>query len=329
MSSAPLTTADLRAATVRAETPPRDYGGMRTLILSIVIILTLGLIWEGAKAFGESVGYALEVGDTLLDLDLLSDRQLPHLGQIAAAFSEPAQRGGPPLWQHLFEVGAFTAGAAIQGFLLGGLIGFGLAIVFAHSTLLQRGLLPYVVASQTVPILAIAPMIVVWLGRLGSVEAAVPVIAAYLTFFPVTIYTLRGLTAVPPTALELMQTYAASRREILFKLRLPNALPQIFTALKIAATSSVVGAIIGELPSGIQSGLGVAILAPWVARDEIADGTLVADGVAQVQAPAEHITAEDMASMKHQAIVAKAEQGGEQRHGHRSHQKTFTPFGTL
>src|SRR5690606_35591875 len=87
-----------------------------------------------------------------------------------------------------------------------------------------------------------------------------PIIAAYLTFFPVTIYTLRGLTSVPQTALELMQSYAASRREILFKLRLPNALPHIFTALKISATASVVGAIIGELPSGIQTGLGIANL---------------------------------------------------------------------
>jgi NitT/TauT family transport system permease protein len=88
----------------------------------------------------------------------------------------------------------------------------------------------------------------------------VPVITAYLTFFPVAIYTLRGLTSVPATALELMQSYAASRLQILVKLRLPNALPQIFTALKIAATGSVVGAIIGELPSGIQNGLGIAIL---------------------------------------------------------------------
>jgi NitT/TauT family transport system permease protein len=98
------------------------------------------------------------------------------------------------------------------------------------------------------------------LVRAGNVDLAVPIIAAYLTFFPVTIYTLRGLTSVPPTALELMQSYAASRREILLKLRLPNALPHIFTALKISATASVVGAIIGELPSGIQTGLGIAIL---------------------------------------------------------------------
>lgn len=260
MSSAPLTTADLQAASVRAEAPPRDYGGLRTILFSIAILVGIALVWEGAKAFGQSVDYALVVGSSTISLNVLTDRQLPHLGDIVAAYTEPSQRNGPPLWQYLVEVSAFTAGAAMQGFLLGGLIGFILAIIFAHSSLLQRGLLPYVVASQTVPILAVAPMIVIWLGQLGNVALAVPVIAAYLTFFPVTVYTLRGLTAVPPTALELMQTYAASRREILIKLRLPNALPQIFTALKLSATASVVGAIIGELPSGIQSGLGVAIL---------------------------------------------------------------------
>jgi NitT/TauT family transport system permease protein len=160
----------------------------------------------------------------------------------------------------LMQNGFYTFFAALRGFLLGGLVGFALAILFAHSSLLTRGLLPFVVASQTVPILAIAPMVVIWMSRIGALEWSVPLIAAYLTFFPVVIYTLRGLTSVPQTSLELMQTYAASRREILFKLRIPNALPQIFTALKISATASIVGAIIGELPSGIQDGLGIAIL---------------------------------------------------------------------
>jgi NitT/TauT family transport system permease protein len=118
-------------------------------------------------------------------------------------------------------------------------------------------LLPYVVASQTVPILAIAPMVVIWLGA-GPVSVAV--IAAYITFFPVTINTMRGLQSPQPTALELMQSYAASRWEILWILRFPSALPYIFTALKVSATASVVGAIIGELPSSIRDGLGRAIL---------------------------------------------------------------------
>ncbi len=245
---------------VRAEAPPADYSGIKTALLSVLLVVVLVLVWEGAKAFGAANGYALHVGGTSIDLTILNDSQLPHLADIARAFTEPAQRNGDPLYVMLLQNGLYTFGAALRGFLLGGVIGFALAIVFAHSSLLQRGLLPYVVASQTVPILAVAPMVVIWMSRAGAVEWSVPMIAAYLTFFPVTIYTLRGLTSVPETAYELMQSYAASKWEILIKLRLPNALPQIFTALKISATASVVGAIIGELPSGIQNGLGIAIL---------------------------------------------------------------------
>ncbi len=248
------------AAVTRAEHPPVDRGGLRTALMVIAIVAVLLITWEGAKWFARVNGYALTLGPLQVDLTLLNDMQLPHLSDILASLGEPAQRNGPPLWNMLLESVAFTFYSAFLGFVIGGLIGFALAVVFAHFDALQRGMMPFVVASQTVPILAIAPMIVIWMGRAGNVSMAVPMIAAYLTFFPVTIYSLRGLTAVQPTALELMQTYAATRREIFFKLRLPNALPHIFTALKIASTASVVGAIIGELPSGIQTGLGIAIL---------------------------------------------------------------------
>lgn len=248
------------ATQIRAESPPVDRSGIRTAAFSVLLVLVLILLWEGAKAFGEANNYGINLGGTAVDLTILNDTQLPHLTDIVRAFGEPFQRGGAPLYEMLLQNGLYTFFAALRGFLIGGAIGFVLAVLFAHSPLLQRGLLPFVVASQTVPILAVAPMIVIWMSRAGAVGWSVPMIAAYLTFFPVTIYTLRGLTSVPQTSLELMQTYAASRREILFKLRIPNALPQIFTALKISATASVVGAIIGELPSGIQDGLGIAIL---------------------------------------------------------------------
>jgi NitT/TauT family transport system permease protein len=247
-------------ALARAENPPTDYSAVRRVVSSLVLLLLLGLLWEGLKAFAESTNYALPIGSGSIDLTVFNDQQLPHLGAIFNAFLQPAQRNGPPLLQELIGASAFTLQMALVGFALGGIIGFLLAVLFAHSRLMQGGCLPYVVASQTVPILAIAPMIVIWMGQAGLREWSIPVIAAYLTFFPVVIYTLRGLTAVPPTALELMQSYAANRWEILTKLRLPNALPHIFTALKLSATASVVGAIIGELPSGFQQGLGIAIL---------------------------------------------------------------------
>jgi NitT/TauT family transport system permease protein len=140
-------------------------------------------------------------------------------------------------------------------------VGFALAVVLAHSRLLERGLLPYIVASQTVPILAIAPMVVVWMGSRGSPAwFSVAVIAAYLTFFPVTINSLRGLKSADPRAVELMRSYAGSRWQILWKLRIPASLPYVFSALRVAAAACVVGAIVGELPSSIQDGLGGAIL---------------------------------------------------------------------
>jgi NitT/TauT family transport system permease protein len=121
--------------------------------------------------------------------------------------------------------------------------------------------MPYVVASQTVPIIAIAPMVVVWGGRANLPQwLSVSMIAAYLTFFPVAINTLRGLRSPEPTSIELMRSYASTPSETLWKLQVPAALPFIFTALKVSAAASVIGAIVGELPAGLRGGLGRDLL---------------------------------------------------------------------
>jgi NitT/TauT family transport system permease protein len=194
---------------------------------------------------------------------LVDDTSMPHVWTIFQAFAQPAQVNQPPLITVLLHKTAFTAKEAAAGFGIGAAIGFSLGVVLVHSRLLQRGFLPYIVGSQTVPILAIAPMVVVWVNpRLpGPLQGwgAVALIATYLTFFPVTINTLRGLQSADPRALELMRTYGASRRAVLWKLRVPSSLPYLFSALRLSATASVVGAIIGELPSGLQDGLGGAI----------------------------------------------------------------------
>ncbi len=117
--------------------------------------------------------------------------------------------------------------------------------------------MPYVVASQTIPIIALAPMIVF---AFGANVTSVVMIATYLTFFPVTIAMIRGLRTFDPRAMELMRSYAASRSQVYWKLRIPASLPFLFVALKIAATASIVGAIIGEGPGGINDGLGLVIL---------------------------------------------------------------------
>ncbi len=220
------------------------------------ILLALAGTWEGMKALGKATQYELDLGITTVNLNLTRNLNMPHLKDIFAAFFKPAQRNGPPLIQVLWKASLFTAQEAILGFLMGTTFGLLLSIIFVHSDFLQRGLMPFVVASQTVPILAIAPMVVIWTANINMRPLGVPLIAAYLAFFPVTIYALRGMADVPQTALELMQSYAANPWEILVKLRIPNAVPYIFTALKITAPASVVGAVIGELPAGIQSGLG-------------------------------------------------------------------------
>ena len=173
-------------------------------------------------------------------------------------FFEPWQRNADQnVAQYLIGTALYTWREAALGFLLGAALGLFLATLFVHSRLLERAVVPYVVASQTVPIVALAPMIVF---AVGPSVAAVVIVATYLTFFPVTIAMIRGQRAFDPRAMELMQSYAASRSEIFWKLRLPASLPYLFTALKIAATASIVGAIIGEGPGGINDGLGRAII---------------------------------------------------------------------
>ena len=239
---------------------PLNRNQIETILYMAGILLLLVGIWEGAKALGDATDYQLDTGPISISLGITRDINMPHLRNIVAAFNKPAQRNGPPLIRVLLDAAFFTFKEAVLGFTIGTTLGLLLATIFVHSSLLERGLMPFVVASQTVPILAIAPMVVIWAARANIRDLGVPIIAAYLAFFPVTIYALRGLSDVPQTALELMQSYAANRWEILIKLRIPNAIPYIFPALKITGPASVVGAVIGELPSGIQDGLGGAIL---------------------------------------------------------------------
>ena len=217
---------------------------------TFIVISALLLGWEVYIALGQATGGALPLTDF--------PWKMPHWQAIAEQLLQPARRNGPELLVGILaKAGWVTWREAVVGFLAGSLLGFALGTLFAHSRLLERSLLPYAVASQTVPILAIAPMIV---SALGAGWVPVAVISAYLTFFPVTVNTLRGLLSPEPMALDLMRSYAASPWAVLWKLRVPAALPYIFTALKVSATGSVVGAIVGELPSSRSDGLAAAIL---------------------------------------------------------------------
>ena len=160
----------------------------------------------------------------------------------------------------LFHCGV-TLASTLSGFVLGVVLGMGLAIAIVHSKILNKALMPWIIISQTIPILAIAPMIIVVLGSQG-ITGLLPkaLISMYLCFFPVTIGMVKGLTSPDVFHLDLMRTYNASKTEILVKLRLPAAVPFLFTSLKVAIAIALTGAIVGELPTGAQGGLGSRML---------------------------------------------------------------------
>ena len=155
-----------------------------------------------------------------------------------------------------------TLTSTMLGFVMGTLLGIGLAVAIIHSKLLNKSLMPWIIASQTIPILAIAPMIIGVLGSVGF-TGLIPksLISMYLCFFPVAIGMVKGLTSPDPMQLDLMRTYNASAAQILWKLRFPAAMPFLFTSLKVAIAIALTGAIVGELPTGAQGGLGARMLA--------------------------------------------------------------------
>jgi NitT/TauT family transport system permease protein len=246
-------------AAIAVERPRTRYvkgikRGTGRAVLFVVVLAALWGLWEGYRWLWIHEGWTWPF--------TVDQTTMPHLHDVVRALFRHSSSGtGGRLITQLLRAAVFTAKEAAVGFAIGAAVGFLLGIVLAQSRLLQRGFLPYIVASQTVPILAVAPIVVVYLGTLHvAAWFSVAVIAAYLTFFPVAINTLRGLQSADRRSLELMRSYAAGRWRVLWKLRVPSALPYIFVALKISATASVVGAIIGELPSGIQDGLGGKII---------------------------------------------------------------------
>ena len=224
----------------------------------MALLLPVGLaalwgLWEGYRWLGirGSWTWPFRVNDT----------NMPHVSTIWHALRTAAAARRASVAALPLALSLFTGKEALAGFALGALIGFLLARRAGALDAVSSGLLPYIVVSQTVPILAIAPMVVLGLGRRACEPGSqVAVIAAYITFFPVAINTLRGLHSPDPRALELMRSYAAGRWKILWRCACPPRCPTSSRRLKISATASVIGAIIGETPASLQAGLGYAIV---------------------------------------------------------------------
>ena len=157
--------------------------------------------------------------------------------------------------------GWITLSATLSGFLLGTILGICLALAIVHDKATDLSVMPWIITSQTIPILALAPMIIVVLGSIGF-TGLMPkaVISMYLSFFPIVVGMVKGLRSPDLLEIDQMKTWSASRLQILLKLRFPKSIPYLFTSLKLGMAASLVGAIVGELPSGAIAGLGARML---------------------------------------------------------------------
>jgi NitT/TauT family transport system permease protein len=246
---------------------------VRRVALVLAGVLLVCLLWEGYKALwsatgGEVAGWRLPArGD---------DRAMPHVTEILSRFGEPEQRGSSrTVGATVLEGAWYSFRVAMAGFIVGVTVGIALAIVMQRFRIAERGMLPLIILSQTVPLVALAPLVVGWGGRLTLFGVqwqpwmSVAMIASYLAFFPVAVGMLRGLQSPKPAQEELMRSYAASWRQTLFKLRFPSAVPYLMPALKLAAAAAVVGTIVAEISTGTRGGVGRLIIE--YAREATAD----------------------------------------------------------
>jgi NitT/TauT family transport system permease protein len=235
-----------------------------TVLVVLVVVWYAGAVWLNMPGVLDRLDEDApkpSIGE-LVAATMAEDRPvLPAPHQVANEFIDSVFLRPVTSKRSLVYHAWVTGSAAIIGFAMGTLLGIVLAIGIVHLPTLDRSLLPWIIASQAVPILAIAPMIIVVLGNLGF-TGLMPkaVISMYLCFFPITIGMVKGLRSPDPLQLDLMRTYSASSTQIFWKLRWPASTAFLFTSLKVAIAISLVGAIVGELPTGAQAGLGARLL---------------------------------------------------------------------
>lgn len=220
-------------------------------------VLIAILLWEGVKLLGTVVTLPFET----------SNQAMPHVWTIAEGALAPEVRGSDtPVSVTVLRAAIYTLLIAFGGFIIGVAVGLLLAIVMQRFAFFERGLLPFVIASQTVPLIALAPLIVGIGNRISfgpfqwGQTQSIMFIAAYLAFFPLSVGALRGLQAATPTQLELMRSYAATPRATLWKLRFPASVPYLVPALKVSAAAAVVGTVVAQISTGDRGGVGRLII---------------------------------------------------------------------
>ena len=237
---------------------------LRNVGLGLFGLVLLGALWELYKAVGPTTGVML--GGRAI-LPRTSDIAMPHLWEMASRLSGPAVgRSGAPLWQTIVTSCLFSLRIAAIGWLIGVLVGGALALVMQRFRIAEAAILPWVVLSQTVPLIAIAPLVRRWGAQITigsftwSSENSVAVIAAYLAFFPIAVGALRGLKAPEATHVDLMRTYGIGWWRTLVSLRLPASVPYLLPALRLAAASAVIGTVVAEVSIGLRGGIGRLVI---------------------------------------------------------------------
>jgi NitT/TauT family transport system permease protein len=231
-----------------------------TIVAVIVLVWYAAAVWLNAGLVPDGDGRSLpDLAAAAWDLDR---PLLPAPHQILIELKKTVLDTAITSKRSLVQHGWVTLSSTLVGFLFGAVFGLAIAVAIVHVKSLEKSLMFWIVSSQTIPILAVAPIIIVVLGAIG-ITGLVPkaIISAYLCFFPVTAGMVKGLTSPDRLHLDLMRTFDASPSQTFWKLRVPASVPFLFTSLKVAIAASLVGAIVGELPTGAQAGLGARLLA--------------------------------------------------------------------
>ena len=230
------------------------------LALWYVAVVPMNAGWTIAQA--ERAGQELTFLDVVADTMSQDRPRLPAPHQVAAELKKTVLDTKVTSKRSLVFHGWITLQSTLWGFALGTVVGIGMAVSIVYSRTANMSLMPWAIISQTIPIVAIAPMIIVVLATMGVEGRTVPkaIISAYLCFFPVLVSMVKGLRSPGAMQIDLMKTYSANAGQTFWKLRLPASVPYLFTSLKVGIAAALVGTIVGELPTGAIQGLGARIL---------------------------------------------------------------------
>lgn len=239
---------------------------VRAVVLGVLGVALLAGAWDLYKAFGPADG--VRVGERTLVLPRANDLAMPHTWEMVQRLQEPVTSlvGADSTFRAVLDASTFTLAIAARGWVIGVVVGLLLALLMSRFRIAESALLPWVVLSQTVPLIAIAPLVKRWGTQLevGGMQwqndHSVAVIAAYLAFFPVAVGGLRGLKSPDKTHLDLMHAYGLGWWRSLLVLRLPASVPFLLPALRLAAASAVIGTVVAEVSIGLRGGIGRMVI---------------------------------------------------------------------